>query len=92
MANTLTIELPFGVAPDEAALLLSVQLFEDGKVSLGTAARMAGYSKRTYLEILGRRGVPVFNYDPGELDRDLETIRAFTASAGEAERAIPGVL
>lgn len=83
MANTLTIELPFGVEPDEAALLLSVQLFEEGKVSLGTAARMAGYSKLTYMELLGRRGVPVFNYDPDELDWDLETLRAFDAGQGQ---------
>ena len=84
MANTLTIELPFGVEPDEAALLLSVQLFAEGKVSLGTAARMAGYSKRTFMELLGRRGVPVFNYDADELDGDLATLLTLGAAEGQS--------
>ena len=76
MNQTLTVELPFGVEPDEARLLLSIQLFEEGKVSLGTAARMAGYSKRTYMELLARRSVPVFNYDADDLAREVETLRA----------------
>ena len=70
--STLTIDLPFGVDPDEARLLLTMKLFEEGKISLGKAAEMSGYSKRTYMELLGRRGIPVFNYPPEELERELE--------------------
>jgi predicted HTH domain antitoxin len=72
--NTLTIELPFGVDPEEARLLLSMKLFEDGRITLGQAAAMAGYSRRTYIELLGRRGVPVFNYPAEDLDRELSVI------------------
>ena len=62
--NTLTIELPFDVDPEETRLLLTMKLFEEGKVSLGKAAEMAGYTKRTYMELLGKRGIPIFNYPP----------------------------
>lgn len=72
--NKLTVDLPFDVDPDEARLLLSIKLFEEGLVSLGKAAEMAGLSRRKYLELLGQRGIPIFNYPPEELDRELETI------------------
>lgn len=76
MSNTLTIELPFGVDPEEARLLLSIKLFEEGKVSLGYAAEMAGYTKRTFIELLGKRGIPVINYSPEDLEREVELLRA----------------
>lgn len=74
MPNTLTVELPFGIEPEEALLLLSMKLFEDGKVSLGYAAEMAGYTKRTYMELLSKRGTPVVDYPPEELNRELEAL------------------
>jgi len=78
MPNTLTIELPFGIDPEEARLLLIMKLFEEGRISLGYAAQMAGYSKRTYMELLGKHGIPAFVYDdPDELDRELEILEAF---------------
>ena len=70
MGNTLTVTLPFDVDPEEARLLLSMKLFEEGKISLGKAAEMAGYSKRTYMELLGKRGIPVFNYPPEDLEEE----------------------
>ncbi len=74
MPNTLTVELPFGIEPEEALLLLTMKLFEEGKVSLGYAAEMAGYTKRTYMELLGKHGIPVFNYTVEEFEQELETL------------------
>ena len=75
MPNTLTIDLPAGVNADAARLLLAIQLFEDERISLGKAAEYAGYLRRAFVEILGRRGVAVIDYDPddlaGELSLDL---------------------
>jgi predicted HTH domain antitoxin len=67
MSTTLKIELPQSLSENEARLLFAVKLFEVGKVSLGQAAKMAELSKRAFLELLGRYGVPVFNYSPEEL-------------------------
>ena len=69
--NTLTIDLPYDVDPDDARLLLTMKLFEEGRISLGKAAELAGYTRRTYMELLGRRGVPVFNYSPESLDGEM---------------------
>ena len=75
MSNTLTVELPFDLDPEEARLLLSIKLFEEGKVSLGYAAEMAGYTKRTFIELLGKRGIPVINYPPEDLEREVELLK-----------------
>ena len=73
MTNTveLTLDLPGNVSKDEAQTLLAVKLYEDERISLGQAARLAGYSKRAFMEILGRHKVPVFNYSPDELRGEL---------------------
>ena len=81
--NTLTVELPFDVDPEEARLLLTMKLFEEGKVSLGKAAEMAGYTKRTYMELLGKRGIPIINYPPEELERELEVLEELAKARGE---------
>ena len=67
----LRIELPPSLSEEEARLFLAVKLFEVGKVSLGQAAKIAELSKRTFMEILGRYGVPVFNYSPEELRNEV---------------------
>ena len=67
----LTLELPSNLTKDEAQTLLAVKLYETERVSLGQAAKMAGYSKRAFMEILGRQGVPVFNYSPDDLREEL---------------------
>ncbi len=67
----LTLELPSNMTKDEAQILLAVKLFEIERVSLGQAARIAGYSKRAFMEILGKHNVPVFNYSPDDLREEL---------------------
>ncbi len=54
MTTTLEIELPDTTTKDEAKLLLALKMYEVGKISLGQAAKMAGFSKRAFLEILDR--------------------------------------
>ena len=67
----LTVTLPPSLSADEAKLLLAVKLYEHGKASLGQAAKLAGFSKRAFMEILGRYQVPVFDYSPAELRGEL---------------------
>ena len=69
--SELTISLPIGLSEDEAKLLLAIKLYEVGKVSLGQAATIAGFSKRTFMEMLGRYRVPIFAYSPEELREEL---------------------
>ena len=68
--STLTVELPPDLSPERARLLLAVQLYEDGEVSLGYAAEMAGCSVGAFAERLGQRGVPVVDYPADDLDAE----------------------
>ena len=70
--SQLTIDLPSGISAEDARLLLSLKLFETKRISLGKAAEMAGYSKRTFMELLRKQGLPVIDYAPEELDRELD--------------------
>lgn len=70
--ETLRVELPPGISEEEARLFLAVKLYELGRLSIGQAARLAGYSKRTFMELLGKHGVPVVAYLPEELKEEVE--------------------
>ena len=70
--DKLCVPLPFHLSEDEAKLLLAIKLYEVGKVSLGQAAKLAGFSKRAFIEVLGRHRVPLFDYDPDELRQEVD--------------------
>ena len=69
--NEVRVELPPEIDVEEAKMLLSIALYETGHLSLGQAARMAGYTKPTFMELLGKRGVPVIDYPPEDLIREM---------------------
>ena len=70
--QTLTLHLPdsLDMTAKEVTMLLATRLYEQGKLSLGQAAELAGYSKRTFMELLGDYGVSVFNYPAEDIARD----------------------
>ena len=70
--QTLTLHLPdsLDMTSKEVTMLLAARLYEQGKLSLGQAAELAGYSKRTFMELLGDYGVSVFNYPAEDIARD----------------------
>ena len=70
--SELHLVLPAGVNPDEASLLLAIKLWEEEQLSLGQAAEMAGYSERTFIEILMHRQIPVIRYPAEELDSEAK--------------------
>jgi predicted HTH domain antitoxin len=56
--TTLHLELPPEISPEDAKVLLAIKLWEIGCLSLGQAAAVAGYSKRTFMENLANKGYP----------------------------------
>ena len=72
--KVVTLNLPDSLDLDdrEATMLLATKLYEQGRLSIGQAAEMAGYSKRTFMELLSRYNVSIFNYDPSELLNDVK--------------------
>jgi len=72
MMNELKVQLPPEIPNKEAKLLLMMKLFETGKLSLGQAAKISGYSKRAFMEILGKYNVPVFDYNIEDLESETQ--------------------
>ena len=69
--NALKMELPFSLSENEAKVFLSLKLYEVGKITLGQAAKMAGFSKQSFIDVLGNYKIPVINYSPEELREEL---------------------
>lgn len=71
--KTLTLNVPESLDIDnrDLAMLVSTRLYEQGKLSLGQAAEVAGLTKRTFAELLGKYGVSIFNFPAQELSRDV---------------------
>ncbi len=65
------MELPPEVQNEEAKLLLMIKLFEAGKLSLGQIAKFSGYLKRAFMEISGKYGVPIFDYQIDDLAKEM---------------------
>lgn len=70
----LTLNIPDFVNLDEKeiSMTLATKLYEERKLSLGQAAELAGISKRSFAELLGKYNVSLFNYPPSDLSRDVK--------------------
>jgi predicted HTH domain antitoxin len=69
--SELKIDLPVNISEDEIKLLLAIKLYEVGKLSLGQAAQLAGFSKRSFIDVLGQHHVPVLNYSADDLREEI---------------------
>jgi predicted HTH domain antitoxin len=70
---TKCVHLPeLNLSEDEIRMLLSMKLLEEGLVSLGKAAEIAGYSEKAFVEILIRRGVSPIRFEGIDVHRELE--------------------
>lgn len=78
---TLQINLPDSVdmSQKEVLIALAAQLYSSGKLSLGQAADVAGYTKATFIELLGTQGISVFNYQADELQNDLKNAGSYNS-------------
>jgi predicted HTH domain antitoxin len=71
--KTLTLNIPDSLDVDnrDLAMLVSTQLYQKGKLSLGQAAEVAGLTKRTFAELLGSYNVSIFNFPASDLANDV---------------------
>ena len=72
--KTLTVNIPDNLDIDnrELVMLLASKLYEQGKLSLGQAAELAGLTKCTFAELLIRYNVSIFNFPSSDLSSDVE--------------------
>lgn len=71
--KTITLTIPDSLDLDtrELAMLVASRLYEQGKLSLGQAAEVAGLSKRTFAELIGSYNVSLFNFPASDLASDV---------------------
>lgn len=73
----MTLQIPDNLDEREAKMLLAAKLYEKGSLSLGQAADLVGYSKRTFMELLGNYEVSVFDYSEAELEKDIQNAQNY---------------
>ncbi len=54
-------------------ILAAVKLYELGKLSSGRAAQMAAVSRVSFLQLLARYNVPIFDLTEEELKQDMDS-------------------
>lgn len=69
--KTLKLKIPDTVDEKEVKMHLAAHLFEQGILSSGQAAEMAGISKREFLENAGRYGVSIFGESVEDIEKSL---------------------
>jgi predicted HTH domain antitoxin len=72
--RTLILDVPDSLDMNdmEVKMIVASNLYEQGKLSLGQAAELAGLTKRTFTELLGKYNVSVFNYPASEIAMDVK--------------------
>ena len=71
--RSVTIQIPDNVeiSGQDLKFRLAAHLYEEGKVSSGEGAMIAGVSKRYFIENIGKYGVSIFNYSEAELLEEI---------------------
>jgi len=72
--KTLSIDLPETVDrnTEELKIIIAGKLYEQGILSLGQGAKLAGLSKKAFIEVIGKYNVSLFNYSPEALKKDFQ--------------------
>lgn len=72
--RTLELNLPNTIeeSDEELRLLIAAKLYENGTLSSGQAAKVAGLSKREFVESLGNYQVSLFSPSVEDLESDIE--------------------
>jgi predicted HTH domain antitoxin len=53
------------------SMIIAAKLYEGAKLSSGQAAQIVGFSKRAFIEMLGKYGVSVFSNPISDLRSDI---------------------
>lgn len=71
--KTLTFNIPDNLDIDnnEFVMTAASRMYEQGKLSLGQAAQLAGLTKRAFAELLNKYEVSIFNAPATDLANDV---------------------
>jgi len=73
--SRLSLELPESISEQEARFELAKSLFQSGRLTQGEAATMAGLSRPTFIELLGKSSVSFTNIDEEDLEMEFREWR-----------------
>jgi predicted HTH domain antitoxin len=63
------------ISESDLKLEIAVLLFQQEKITLGTASQFAGMNQLEFQRILGSRKIPI-HYDVEDFQQDLRTLKA----------------
>ncbi len=71
--KVITLNIPDSLEMGEKQLTMMIasRLYEEGKLSLGQAAEMAGLSKQAFADLLGGFNVSIFNFPTTDIANDV---------------------
>lgn len=77
--KTIELELPdtLELEAGELQMIIATKLYEKGKLSIGQAAELAGFSVRSFIEIISAAGISVINHNPSELYDDFNNAKSY---------------
>jgi predicted HTH domain antitoxin len=62
-------------AKQAARELIVLELYRQGEVSSGRAAQLLGKEREEFIKYASAKGIPYFQLDSGELQRELDTFK-----------------
>jgi prevent-host-death family protein len=70
------VAVPFSQAllANGVNVALAIGLYQAHLLSMERAAKVAGLATESFMDCLGNFGIPVIDYDPAELSRELEVL------------------
>lgn len=70
----LTIHTRVDLFEREMAEVVALHLYSQGKITSGTAAKLIGISRVSFLQLAGTHEIPMFEYTEEELSHELQEI------------------
>jgi predicted HTH domain antitoxin len=70
--STFTVPLPDTLSEPEAKLMWALKLYEEGHISSGKAAEIAGRTRHDFMLIMSEHGFPVFDIPEDEIESEVE--------------------
>lgn len=64
----------------EVPVLLVLKRFPQGVISSGKAARVLGLTRREFLDLLGREGIPIYDPTDKQFTEECKTIERLEAT------------
>lgn len=55
-------------------LYTALMLFKQHKISIGAGSELAGIDIYSFMKLCGQHGIPVIDYEPGELEAEINSL------------------